>query len=525
VTTVVHDEASDLFFPHKRQPVSASELPDVFGLGQQVQPLDLLAERFDPQPDPYLTDPAGWIEQHEFIWSKQRAIAQSVAEHRYTAVPSAHGPGKSWTAARLVAWWLDVHPAGEAFAVTTAPTWPQVKAILWREIRKAKVARGLKGRITLNAEWYLGGARIGAEEEELVAFGRKPADYDQAAFQGIHARYVLIVIDEACGVPKLLYDAVDSLATNVHARVLAVGNPDDPASHFEKICRPGSGWNVLPISVFDTPAFTGEEVPEGMLELLPSPEWVEERKKRWGESSPTYISKVLGQFPDIGEDTLISPRYIREAQELDRTLESKKDRGQYGVDVARYGSNKTVIYRCKAGRLRLEWEGAKTSTTETAGQVSSRVERHKGGVPSVVDADGIGGGVVDILHEQQVAGIVPWHGGAEPIDKTRFANRRAEVYWTFKEEMEAGNIDLDPEDDELAAQLGAIKWKLNSKGKILIESKDDMAKRGVASPDRADAAVLAWAPGYRWVPSREGRRRTHKRQRESLAEDLMEREL
>jgi hypothetical protein len=132
----------------------------------------------------------------------------------------------------------------------------------------------LPGRITLDAKWYIG--------NELVAYGRKPADYDPAAFQGIHARYVLVIIDEAGGVPKSIFDAVDALATNVDARVVAVGNPDDPASHFATICKPGSGWRVETISAFDTPAYTGEKVPEDLPPLLVSPEWVEERKSSLG---------------------------------------------------------------------------------------------------------------------------------------------------------------------------------------------------------------------------------------------------
>jgi hypothetical protein len=75
------------------------------------------------------------------------------------------------------------------------------------------------------------------------------------------------------------------------------GTPDDPASHFDVICKPGSGWHVETISAFDTPAYTGEKVPEDLLPLLVSPEWVEERKLRWGVTSPTYQSKVLGEFP------------------------------------------------------------------------------------------------------------------------------------------------------------------------------------------------------------------------------------
>jgi hypothetical protein len=89
------------------------------------------------------------------------------------------------------------------------------------------------------------------------------------------------------------------LPPNIDARVVAVGNPDDPASHFATICKPGSGWHVETISAFDTPAYTGEKVPDDLLPLLVSPEWVEERKLRWGVTSPIYQSKVLGEFPDV----------------------------------------------------------------------------------------------------------------------------------------------------------------------------------------------------------------------------------
>jgi hypothetical protein len=119
----------------------------------------------------------------------------------------------------------------------------------------------------------------------------------------------LVIIDEAGGVPKSIFDAVDALATNIDARVVAVGNLDDPASHFATICKPGSGWHVETISAFDTPAYTGERVPEELLPLLVSPEWVEERKLRWGVNSPIYQSKVLGEFPDLSDDTLILPRW------------------------------------------------------------------------------------------------------------------------------------------------------------------------------------------------------------------------
>ena len=417
------------------------------------------------------------------MWSKQREIAESVVVNRYTAIKSAHDTGKSFTMSRLAAWWLDVHPIGEAFVVTTAPTTAQVEAILWREIGKAHRKGNLPGRITLDAKWYMG--------QELVAYGRKPADYDQAAFQGIHAKYVLVLLDEAVGIPKSLFDAVDALATNVNARVAAVANPDDPSSHFAQVCKPGSGWVVKRISAFDTPAYTGEKVPADLLPLLVSPEWVEERKLRWGVTSPIYQSKVLGEFPDLSDDTLILPRWIEAAQK--RTLERTR-RPIIAADIARFGEDETVIMRREGGWIRVYRAHHKDDTMTTAGHIAKAMrdiddEAGKNDwVRAIVDVPGVGGGVVDRLAELDLP-VVPYNGGEAPIDKERFVNARAEDYWTLRELFEQDEVDIDPDDDKFAAQLGSIKWGIDSRGRIKIESKDDMRKRGLPSPDRADTCI------------------------------------
>ncbi|HEY9472225.1 MAG TPA: hypothetical protein VIS06_00065, partial [Mycobacteriales bacterium] len=237
----------------------------------------------------YAHDPVGWVHGrlHQTVWSRQGEIMQAVHDHRRTAVRSGHGVGKSHTASLTACWWLDTHPPGEAFVVTTAPTAAQVRAILWRYIRRNHKRGNLPGRVN-QTEWLI--------DEELVAFGRKPADQDEDAFQGIHARFVLVIIDEACGVPEQLWIAADALTTNADCRLLAIGNPDNPASHFRKVCQAGSGWHTLSISAFDSPNLTGEQVPAEVGLALVGREWVEEKAREWGVDNPLYRSKVLGEF-------------------------------------------------------------------------------------------------------------------------------------------------------------------------------------------------------------------------------------
>src|ERR1035437_7116675 len=157
----------------------------MMGYSQTVAAAALARVRTRPALLPlsaYRTDPSLWVKDRtgEHIWSKQAEILESVRDNRRTSVHSCHESGKSFTAARAVAWWIDSHAPGEAFVVTTAPTGAQVRAILWKDINRAHATGHVAGRTNMN-EWYIG--------NELVAFGRKPSDYDSEAFQGIHAQY------------------------------------------------------------------------------------------------------------------------------------------------------------------------------------------------------------------------------------------------------------------------------------------------------------------------------------------------
>jgi hypothetical protein len=425
----------------------------------------------------------------------------------------------------LVAWWLDTHPVGSAFAVTTAPTTTQVEAILWREIATAHRKGDLPGRTTLDAKWYIGDR--GAEQ--LVAYGRKPQDKvspEEAmqAFQGIHAKYVLIIIDEACGIAKWLFDAVDTLAANEYARVLAIGNPDDPASHFAtKVCSSGSGWNTIHIDGLESPNFTDEEIPEDLRYLLLSPTWVEERKKRWGVKNPRYIAKVRGLFPEVSDDSLISPAQVNRARYVtDRSGDAVKTPGQYGCDVARLGKDETCIYRNRNYYVRRVYSKHKETTMRTAGAIAAIIRKHKGSVEAIIDVIGIGAGVYDRLVEQDLP-VYPFNGAEKSREPDRFRNRRAEGYWHLQTLFEEELIDIDPEDEDLAAQLVGMRWWYDSSGRVCIESKEEMTKRGLASPDRADAVMMSSVPPV--FVSRLKSKEERKHEREGLTSDLLERKM
>lgn len=443
-----------------------------------------------------------------FLWSKQREIARSVVKNRRTAVASCHDVGKTYIAAAIGAHWLSEYPAGEAFLVTLAPTGHQVKGQLWREINRMHKSGGLPGHTNLT-EWYIG--------NELIGYGRSPKDTDPTAIQGQHARRMLVILDEACGIAKSLWDAVDTLIANEDCRILAIGNPDDPATEFGAVCRPGSGWNFISISAFDSPNFTREKVPDWLRPLLVSKVWVEEKKKKWRVSSPLYISKVLGRFPEQSSDALIPYRDLRAALEPDRLAKIEaegKEPNQLGYDIARYGDDYTVGYHRLGGVYRRIRRENNRSLMTVVGYIVEDQKKTGATVVKVDDA-GLGGGVTDRLQEladdgdfpAQVIGVNVGEGAnrkgdgedeeeGEEADE-RFANLRARINWQAREKFMSGDIALageEGEHDDLLTQASQIKYLPHSKGKILIEPKAKMKKRlkGL-SPDDWDSFVLAQA--------------------------------
>lgn len=460
-----------------------------FAPSPPADPLALLAELLDPTPNPHTTDPAGWVAQRlgGFLWSKQREIAEAVVEHRRVAVRSSHGVGKSFTVAQLAAWWTDIHPPGQAIVVSTAPTYKQVHVVLWEEIRAAHRRADLPGKVTLDDEWKIG--------DILVGFGRKPADHDEHGFQGIHRRYVLVILDEACGIPAQLWTAAEAITTNADCRIVAIGNPDDPSSEFAKVCKPGSGWHVIGISSFDTPHFTGEDVPAELLPLLPSVEWVEDAKKRWGEQSPLYQSKVLGEFPANPTDTVVPLAWAEACTKLEDPI---ADDGTValGVDIGA-GGDETVICARFGARAEIIERNQSRDPMEVTGLIVQAI--HATAATSVkIDVIGWGWGVWGRLVELGQEGV---HGaeihavnvGESSCDPVRFPLLRDQIWWEIGRELSEHRAwDLSSVGDDALAQLTAPKYKLDSRGRVKVEPKADTKERLGRSPDDADALLLAF---------------------------------
>lgn len=457
-----------------------------------------LAERLHrhTQTGRWAADPVAWVRERlgEDVWSVQAQVMRAVATHRLVTVQSSHGIGKTHLASRLICWFLDTHPLDDTMVVTTAPTSHQVRAVLWRYVRQAHEKGRMPGFITQSQvpEWKIDG--------NLVAFGRRPADHQQSAFQGQHAEHMLIVLDEAGGIPKWLWDASDSLMTGSDQHLLAIGNPDNSSSHFYTVCTTEPGWHRMRVSSFDTPAFTGEPVTEEMAARLVTREWVQDKQERWGEQSPLYRAKVLGEFVD-SEDGLIPLSWVRAANARWHTWHETGARevgGRriIGVDVARYGEDATALAVREGDVIREIKTWHRMATTDTTELVETELLFPRS--LAVVDVIGVGAGVVDQLRKRRCS-VVAYNAAAatkrrDSTGQWRFRNVRGASYWNLRELLDpaAGATLALPEDDELTAELCAIQWSIGTGNTLLVEAKDDIRKRIGRSTDRADAVAMAF---------------------------------
>jgi len=499
----------------------------------------------------YRLDPVAWAEDklNVMLWSKQKEILMSLAQNKRTAVKSSHSIGKTFICAVAAAWWVSTHD--DSMVQSTAPTYQQVHSLLWEEIRKAQLKANLRGRVTLGDKWLVNRTINGRSKEYLVGEGKKPADSNIHGFHGTHRPDgVLAILDEACGVAESIFTGAEAITTARIDRILAVGNPDDPNTEFGRIFSEAANeWNLITVSAYDTPNFTeeGKQImdlalqmdkdPElvkatneqdstdyrdphrlkalAILDHMPDPEWIESRRRDWGEDSPRFLSKVLAQFPKTSIDSLFSGSDIETAR--NNVIEPAETAFRVlGVDVARYGGDKTVVAMNTGGHVEVIGAYNTMDVMEVAATVH-KLAIDNGADQVRVDGIGVGGGVVDRLiglarSIDNRYTVVEMTAGSRAPDPTLHRNSRAYWYDTLKHQMRNALVDLpDPgyyDGDEertdeqvrrsanaklLLKELTTVKYAYPN-GIMQIESKEDIRRRGDKSPDYVDAVVMATAP-------------------------------
>lgn len=477
----------------------------------------------------WVNDPVAWAEDvlGIVLWSKQKEVLRSIVKHKRTAVKSSHSVGKTFLSAVASCWWVSTREY--CMVQSTAPTYQQVHSLLWEEIRKMHLRADLKGRVTLGDQWLVPMDVDGRTKDQLVGEGKKPADSNIHGFHGTHRPDgVLVIADEGCGIHTSIFTGAEAVTTASFDRILTVGNPDDPNTEFGRIFREGEeDWNLITISAYDTPNFTdeGEEMRkwaaeqdrlhpgdadnpypktkqvEAILGSMPQPDWVESRRRDWGEDSPRFLSKVLATFPLTSIDSLFTAFEI-ETGRSNLIEPSENGFKVLGVDVARYGGDRTVVAFNSEGHIEILGSYNTMDTMEVAATVHKIALDHK--VDQVrVDGVGVGGGVVDRLVQlaqsvDHAYVVVEMTAGAVAPDRTLHRNARAYWYDATKQQLRNGLIDLPVgpkgSDSELLVQeLGMIRY-MYPNGVLQIESKEDIRRRGDKSPDYVDAIVMAIAP-------------------------------
>ena len=241
------------------------------------------------------------------LWAKQEEVLNALRDHRRVAVKAGNGVGKGFTAAVAVLWFLCSHQP--ATVLTTAPTARQVRHILWQEIR----------RLYRASAYPLGGKLLVTRLElphDRFALGLSSDEVDQ--FQGFHSPNMLIVVDEAEGVIEPIYEAIDAVMTAGNSKLLLIGNPTSITGTFRRAFHEERHlYHNITISALDSPNVKQQRV---VLPGLTTHEWVAERAALWGEASPMYHARVLGDFSDRAEDTLISLTHIEQAIARHATL-------------------------------------------------------------------------------------------------------------------------------------------------------------------------------------------------------------
>lgn len=458
--------------------------------------------QYQSAPDRYAKEILG-----QNWWEKQILIAESLIKYRRVLVKAAHSVGKTHLAAGLVNWFFDCFQP--SITLTTAPTHQQVVDVLWKEIRTQRKHKSFLLPKTPRMER--------APDHYAVGYTAS----SDVAFQGRHSDNLLIIFDECVGIPGEFWDAAESMMTGNNCYWLAICNPTNTSSRAYEEDLKGRFFTIT-VSALEHPNILYPDKPVfGSL----SPAWVKERLQDWCDVIPTEDRKPTDVF---FENVCYRPQPLAEARLLGRwassssssvwsesvwnlTLDTQTDSSSekyegeivIGCDVARYGDDFTSIV-VRRGKFALHHETHNGwNTAQTAGRLKQLAQQFAPEnadprtIPIVVDDDGVGGGVVDQAGPYRFVGA---SAAARAFDPSRYPNRRSEVWFTVMELAKDNLINLSrlPERSRqlLRQQALAPRYSLDSRGRRVVEPKEQTKKRLGRSPDDMDALNLAFANYY-----------------------------
>jgi phage terminase large subunit len=412
-------------------------------------------------------------EPEEYQKDLLRAVGRG---ERKISVRSGHGTGKSTALSWAMLWFVLFRFPNKV--VVTAPTTAQLYDALFAELKRwiNELPPAMKVLLEVKTDRV---ELVAAASEAFISARTSRAEQPEA-LAGVHSDNVMLVVDEASGVPEQVFEAASGSMSGHNAVTILAGNPTRSSGTFyETHTRLAPHWLTLHWSCIDSPRV--------------SQEFIDEMKTRYGEDSNAYRIRVLGEFP-LGDDDVIIPLHLAEAAvERDVAL-SANLRPVWSLDVARFGSDRTVLLR-RTGNVVTDieaWQGL--DLMATTGRVKAYFDAL---LPSqrpteiLVDSIGLGSGVVDRMRElgMPVRGI---NVSEAPAFGNTYANLRSELIFRVRGWLEQRGARL-PKNPTLVAELTSIRYSFSSTGKAKAESKDDMRRRGLRSPDLADALFLSFA--------------------------------
>lgn len=430
------------------------------------------------------------------VWSRQAEILRAAAAHDRVSVRSGHKVGKSKAVAILALWWIATR--AEARVVLLAPSYRQISEIVWREIKETHRA----ARLPLGGEVYTQAEQGIRWRDGRQVFGFSTDSKERVAgFSG----NILYLLDEASGIPDEVHEVC---STNPAGRVVMISNPTRTSgafydSHNQASIENGGVWFTLAISSEDAAA---ENLPipgypgRFRYKFLANAEWIEARKREFGEGSPYYDIRVRGAFARQADNAVIPSGLVDAAA---ARWESTEPDGplELGVDVARFGADDSGIV------WRRGWWTSEPITVHgfDTVQVANRVRRvvsdfrHPGEKARIkVDtSNGYGAGVADILRQDDDLEVVDV-GASDSATEKHYVRCRDELWFGLAKWLKSGGA-ISPHDKVLIGELKAPTYKVDEKGRQKVESKEDLKKRLRRSPDRADALALAvWEVDVAW---------------------------